>query len=182
MPKADNLLAVLWMLRSAGKPITARQLADALEISVRTVCPAAMRGSGSTKRRSSPTRPISCCRTANRSASWNRPSCGNGWRESRRNLRNITGADRSGRPETRPCRIDSGTPENRCRTARPEDGSPRRARASRERFPGLQTRASRQRFRRRLARAFRNTFHRRQTRASRNSFHRRRTRAFADFP
>jgi len=37
MSKADNLLAVLWMLRSAGKPIAARQLAEALEISVRTV-------------------------------------------------------------------------------------------------------------------------------------------------
>jgi len=36
MSKADNLLSILWMLRS-GKPMTARQLADALEISERTV-------------------------------------------------------------------------------------------------------------------------------------------------
>jgi len=37
MSKADNLFAILWMLRSTGKPLTVRQLADALEISVRTV-------------------------------------------------------------------------------------------------------------------------------------------------
>ncbi len=36
MSKADNLLSILWLLRS-GKRMTARQLAEALEISVRTV-------------------------------------------------------------------------------------------------------------------------------------------------
>ncbi|MFD1957298.1 helix-turn-helix transcriptional regulator [Paenibacillus thailandensis] len=36
MPKADNMLSILWMLRS-GKRMTAKQLADELEINVRTV-------------------------------------------------------------------------------------------------------------------------------------------------
>ncbi|EEM89449.1 Transcriptional regulator, DeoR [Bacillus thuringiensis serovar pulsiensis BGSC 4CC1] len=36
MPKIDNMLAILWMLRS-GKKITAKQISEKLEINVRTV-------------------------------------------------------------------------------------------------------------------------------------------------
>ncbi|MEK3878374.1 HTH domain-containing protein [Paenibacillus sp. FSL M7-0420] len=36
MAKWDNMLAMLWMLQS-GKKLTAAQIADSLEISVRTV-------------------------------------------------------------------------------------------------------------------------------------------------
>jgi len=36
MSKADNMLSILWMLRS-GRKMTARQLADALEVHIRTV-------------------------------------------------------------------------------------------------------------------------------------------------
>lgn len=36
MSKADNMLSILWMLRS-GKKMTAQQIADELEIHVRTV-------------------------------------------------------------------------------------------------------------------------------------------------
>ncbi|SHH15110.1 HTH domain-containing protein [Virgibacillus chiguensis] len=36
MPKIDNMLAILWMLRS-GKKITAKQISENLEINIRTV-------------------------------------------------------------------------------------------------------------------------------------------------
>lgn len=36
MPKIDNILAILWMLRS-GKKITAKQISDRLEMNIRTV-------------------------------------------------------------------------------------------------------------------------------------------------
>ena len=42
MSKADNMLSILWMLRS-GKKMTARQIADELEIHVRTVYRASIR-------------------------------------------------------------------------------------------------------------------------------------------
>ncbi|WP_144512157.1 YafY family protein [Bacillus sp. FJAT-22090] len=38
MPKIDNILAILWMLRS-GKKITAKQISDKLEMNIRTVYP-----------------------------------------------------------------------------------------------------------------------------------------------
>ncbi|MDX8345788.1 YafY family protein [Rossellomorea sp. YZS02] len=36
MPKTDNMLAILWMLRSGGK-VTAQQMAEKLELNIRTV-------------------------------------------------------------------------------------------------------------------------------------------------
>ena len=36
MPKIDNMLAILWMLRS-GEKITAKQISEKLEINIRTV-------------------------------------------------------------------------------------------------------------------------------------------------
>ena len=36
MPKIDNMLAILWMLRS-GKKITAKQISEKLEMNIRTV-------------------------------------------------------------------------------------------------------------------------------------------------
>ncbi len=36
MPKTDNMLAILWMLRS-GEKVTAQQMAEKLELNIRTV-------------------------------------------------------------------------------------------------------------------------------------------------
>jgi predicted DNA-binding transcriptional regulator YafY len=36
MPKIDNMLAVLWMLRSSEK-VTAKQISEKLELNIRTV-------------------------------------------------------------------------------------------------------------------------------------------------
>ncbi len=36
MPKIDNMLAILWMLRS-GEKITAKQISEKLEINIRCV-------------------------------------------------------------------------------------------------------------------------------------------------
>ncbi len=36
MPKIDNMLAILWMLRS-GEKITAKQISEKLEMNIRTV-------------------------------------------------------------------------------------------------------------------------------------------------
>ena len=37
MSKADNMLSILWRLQITGKRMTAKQLAEALEINIRTV-------------------------------------------------------------------------------------------------------------------------------------------------